>query len=168
MYGSRGIAKRGKKMKPFFQFCLVNFRRVLYRINYFVLRNLVSSVGTGVRVYGMPYIQAPENISIGCDCTINHGVVLNGRGGIHIGNNVRISSGCVIETGMLTLDAPIRVHSAKSIVVEDNVWIATRAILLPGVKIGKNSIVAAGALVTRDVPENSIAKGVPARTYPLS
>ncbi len=52
---------------------------------------------------------------------------------------------------------------AKPIVIEKNVWIATAATILGGVTVGENSVVAAGAVVTRDVPANSLVAGVPAR-----
>ena len=51
----------------------------------------------------------------------------------------------------------------NSIVIEENVWIGTNAIILPGVKIGKNSIIGGGAVVTKDVPENVIVAGNPAK-----
>jgi acetyltransferase-like isoleucine patch superfamily enzyme len=52
---------------------------------------------------------------------------------------------------------------AKPIVIEDDVWIGTHAVILPGVRIGRGAVVAAGAIVTRDVPAGVIVAGVPAR-----
>ena len=52
---------------------------------------------------------------------------------------------------------------AKPIVIEDNVWIGGGAILLPGVTIGRNAVVGAGAVVSRDVPANAVVAGNPAR-----
>jgi maltose O-acetyltransferase len=52
---------------------------------------------------------------------------------------------------------------AKSIVIEDNVWIGGGAILLPGVRVGRNAVVGAGAVVTHTVPANTIVAGNPAR-----
>ncbi len=62
-------------------------------------------------------------------------------------------------------DIPMRTQGLKniSVTIEDDVWIGSRVIILPGIKIGKGSIIGAGAVVTKDVPEYSIVGGVPAK-----
>ena len=58
-------------------------------------------------------------------------------------------------------------ETRKGVKIENGVWIGTRAVILDGVKIGKNSIVAAGSVVTKDVPEFAIVAGVPAKVIKL-
>lgn len=159
-----------------------------------LLSILVKECGNPIFVYSWPRLYYPENITIGDHTSINHGVVMSGEGGIDIGKYVSISSYAILETGglklheiavekenaptenlgirkFLNLTLPLknypREHEYKPIVIGDNVWIASRATILAGVTIGDNSVVAAGALVTKDIPPNSIAMGVPAKWKPL-
>ena len=87
-------------------------------------------------------------------------------GEIHIGNHVLIGPGAGIFTAIHPTDPPIRntgLEAQKSIIIEDGVWIGGNATILPGVRIGENSIVGAGAVLTKSIPKNSIAIGNPAR-----
>jgi acetyltransferase-like isoleucine patch superfamily enzyme len=108
-------------------------------------------------------------VSVGWGCAINTNAVLYGTGGgITIGNQVRIAAQTVLVTTshcFARLDLPIadQGFTAKPIVVEDDVWIGTGARVLGGVRIGRGSIVAAGAVVNRDVPSLSVVGGVPAK-----
>jgi len=162
---------------------------------YLFLSVLVKELGKSVLVYAWPRLYYPEKITIGDYTSINHGVVMSGEGGIDIGQYVSISSYVILETGglklkeipaldeesssveylglktLLQLTLPVknypREHQYKPIVIGDNVWIASRATILSGVTIGDNSVIAAGALVTKDIPPNSLAMGVPAKWKPL-
>ena len=93
---------------------------------------------------------------------------IHGNGGVTIGNNVMIAARCAINTVSHhydRVDLPMceqGVH-CDPVVIEDDVWIGIGAIVLQGVRIGRGSIIAAGALVNRDLPPGSIAMGVPAR-----
>jgi maltose O-acetyltransferase len=140
---------------------------VRIRINTFVLRRVIAETGKGVRAYGFPNLISPESIRIGDRSTVNYGVVINGRGGVTIGRRVRLSSNVALESEFLQVDRIPRKHSTKPIVIEDNVWIGSGAIVLAGVTVGRNSVVAAGAVVTKDVPPGCIAAGVPARALPI-
>lgn len=85
---------------------------------------------------------------------------------IHIGQNVSISPGVVLHTATHSIGFGSRrmnlTPQAKSVVVEDGVWIGMHSLILPGVRLGRGCVVAAGAVVTQDVPENSLVSGNPA------
>jgi len=132
-----------------------------------LLKMLVKDMGHGVRVYSWPDVYYPDRVSIGNDVTLNPGILIEARGGVRIGNNVRISPFVVLETSYLEFHHKEREHACAEIVIEDDVWIATRATILSGVTVGKGSVIAAGAVVTKNVPPGHVAKGVPARFEPI-
>jgi acetyltransferase-like isoleucine patch superfamily enzyme len=102
-----------------------------------------------------------DKISIGHNCLIGFNCRLDGRGVLKIGNNVNISSHTIFETG--SHDFTTFEDRFQPINVKDNVWIGTRALILQGVTIGEGAVVAAGAVVTKNVPEYTIVGGVPAK-----
>jgi maltose O-acetyltransferase len=132
-----------------------------------MLSLILKRLGRGVLCYGWPTITFPERVEIGDGTTINQSVFMGGRGGITIGREVRLSTGSILETAYLHREPGKRIHAAKPIHIGDNVWVASGAMILAGVTIGRNSIVGAGAVVTKDVPPDSLALGVPARARPL-
>lgn len=105
-----------------------------------------------------------KKIQIGNNCMINPGVLLDGRiGKIVIGDNVDIARDVYIYTAQH--DPHCDYHSIKSgdVIINDYVWIASRVTILPNVVLGKGCVIACGAVVTKDVPENKIAGGIPAK-----
>ena len=110
------------------------------------------------------YTDCGKNITVGKNVFINTGCRFQDQGGIRIGNDVLIGHNVVLAT--LNHDfAPYNratMHPAP-VHIEDRVWIGANATVVPGVTIGENSIVAAGAVVTKDVPPNTIVGGVPAK-----
>ena len=105
-----------------------------------------------------------KNISIGRNVFINSGCRFQDHGGITIGDGALIGHNVVLATLNHDIDPRRRsdMHPAP-IFVGNNVWIGANATILPGVTIGDGSIVAAGAVVTRNVPINVIVGGVPAK-----
>ena len=100
---------------------------------------------------------------VGEKTTLGRNVLIDFSGGLEIGNRVMISEGVVTQTHNHGYD-PFSVPEFSPMMIEDGVWIATRAIILASVKrIGRNSIIAAGSVVTKDVPENAIVAGSPGR-----
>ncbi|WFU75671.1 acyltransferase [Bradyrhizobium sp. CB2312] len=86
-----------------------------------------------------------------------------------MGDYVRLSEGACVETGGLDIGGPLPYsHVSKPIVLGKGVWLGYRSTVLAGVTIGEGSVVGAGAVVTKDVPPNSIAIGCPAKTFPKS
>lgn len=109
-------------------------------------------------------VRMPSNIEIGNNNVFNKDVFLDGRGGkIIIGNNVDIAQ----QTNIWTLDHEVNSINHTTIgrntIIEDHVWIGSRATILPGVTIGKGAVIGSCALVTKDVPPMTIVGGVPAK-----
>ncbi len=123
-----------------------------------------AAVGSQVRLRMPVVIYHPEGLRLGSQVDVGEFVVLRASGGLTIGDRVLIAAHAVLTTRGHPRDLPRwgRVEDAP-IRVEDDVWIGAGAIVLPGVTIGRGSIVAAGAVVTADVLAGSVVAGVPAR-----
>ena len=105
-----------------------------------------------------------KHTTIGKNVFINHGCSFLDLGGITIEDDVLIGPQVKLVTENHPVDPSNRKSlDLKSIHIGKNVWLGAGAIILPGVTVGENSIVAAGAVVTKDVPSNTIVGGVPAR-----
>ena len=107
-------------------------------------------------------------IRIGRDSLIGEFCVIRGPGGVNIGDRVYLSPGVHIYSSDHVLDDPNQSFVEQGVVckgvfIEDDTWIGAMAIILDGVRIGKGSVVAAGAVVTADVPPHTMVGGVPAR-----
>lgn len=127
-----------------------------------VLQRLLKYLGNQTDVCRNVEFMHPQNISIGNGCVVNKLTLLDGRGGkLLIGNHVDIAR----EVHIWTLEHNARTHEAKGgdVIIGDYAWICSRVTILPGVRIGKGAICAAGAVVTHDVPEDTIVAGVPAK-----
>lgn len=106
---------------------------------------------------------APENISIGDFCTIGDSCFLDGRSGLTIGRSVNLGSHVSIYTREHDVHSPDFAETGAPVVIEDWGWVGSHAVLLPGVRVGEGAVVAAGAVVTKDVPSYTIVGGVPAK-----
>lgn len=116
-----------------------------------------SSIHMGVRFFSL------RNLTIGDDTIIGWGCFLDGRERLSIGSHVDIASEVMIYNSEHDLNSDdFKAHNAP-VEIADYVFIGPRAIILPGVKIGRGAVVAAGAVVTRDVPDFAIVGGVPAK-----
>lgn len=105
----------------------------------------------------------PNNIAIGEDTIIGDHAFLDGRAAIRIGDHVDIASLVMIYNSEHDLETEDFVAREEPVEIGDYVFIGPRAIILPGVKIGKGAVVAAGAVVTKNVPDFAIVGGVPAQ-----
>lgn len=104
------------------------------------------------------------NISIGNSCYINHDVTILDSFEVSIGNNVFIAPKVVISPVTHPLEAKDRRNlTGKKVVIEDDVWICAGAVILPGVTIHKGAVIAAGAVVKKDVEANTVVGGIPAK-----
>jgi maltose O-acetyltransferase len=142
---------------------------------YKLIRNLILQFygrfifGKQVYILGRFTVVNRKNVHVGRNCAINHDVFLLGRDEIRIGNNVILSTRCMLlDAGFdvdkyLSFDTPDYEYKKSYIHIEDNVWIGAGAIVLPRVTVGRNSIIAAGAVVTKDVPPYVVVAGNPAK-----
>lgn len=111
------------------------------------------------------YTSGGEHIQVGCNVFINQNCTMYDLGGIDIGDNVMIGPNVSLTTSSHPIEPSQRraFVVAKPIVIERNVWIAASVTIIGGVTVGENSVVAAGSVVTRDVPRNTLVGGNPAR-----
>jgi len=100
---------------------------------------------------------------LGKGSVINASCRLDTRGGIIIGDGVSVSADVIILTADHDMDDDNFIGRTLPVVILDNVWIGTRAMILPGITIGKGAVVASGAVVTKDVPDYTVVGGVPAK-----
>ena len=134
------------------------------------IRNLLSEI-TGsvidesVAVFTPLYINYGKNLKIGRNVFINFDCVFLDLGGITIDDNVLIAP----KVSLLSEGHPLSPKDRQSLVpgpihIKQNAWIGAGATILAGVTIGENAVVAAGAVVSKDVPANTVVGGVPAKT----
>lgn len=124
----------------------------------------LRSCGSAVRIDRRVFIWGGGGLDVGSNVDINGYTVIYASGGVRIGDNVLIAANCVI-TSVTHPMATAERHQLVSAPVElrDNCWLGAGAVILPGVTIGRNSIVAAGSVVTKDIPDNCICAGAPAK-----
>lgn len=142
-----------------------------------LLEQVGFQIGEGTTFLGQPRItggaQLPHNLIIGRECVIEMGVTFDLEERITLGDRVTLGHQVMILTSTHELGPPQ--HRAGNVTrspvtIGDGVWIGTRAIILPGVTIGAGAVIAAGALVNKNVEPNTRVAGTPARvdtTVPL-
>jgi len=131
-----------------------------------ILRQLLGQIGQNSIIEPPFYCSYGRHIHLGDHAYLNVLCTILDGNEVHIGHHVMIGPAVQIYTAAHPLEAQPRNQGwevAKPVVIEDNVWIGGGAILLPGVTIGRNAVVGAGAAVSRDVPANTVVAGNPAR-----
>ena len=140
-----------------------------------LLREMFGSMGKGVHVDIDFHCECGKHIFIGDKVIINMNCTFVDNNRIEIGNNVLIASNVQIYTATHSVRLDERMVQnwsdgqevcrtyALPVKIEDGVWIGGSVIILPGVTIGRNSVIGAGSVVTRSVPENCVAVGNPCR-----
>jgi len=110
------------------------------------------------------YTDCGKRTLFGKNVFLNCGCFFQDLGGIYIGDNVQVGPGVTITTVNHNLDSERRGERfPEAVVIKNNVWIGASALILPGVTIGENVVVGAGAVVTKDVPDNTVVAGNPAK-----
>ncbi len=132
------------------------FRKLFYRL-------AGMKIGKGSVVHMWAGFFEPEGIVIGNNTIIGDHAFLDGRAPLIIGNHVDIASSVMIYNSEHNLEKDDFSAITEPVWIGDYVFIGPRAIVLPGVKIGKGAVVAAGAVVTKDVRDFAIVGGVPAK-----
>jgi acetyltransferase-like isoleucine patch superfamily enzyme len=124
-----------------------------------------TTVDATFRLIPPVYSEHGLSICVGRNVFINQGCTLNDVGGIEIGDDVLIGPRVSLITSGHPLDPNHRRRQivAAPIVIQRNVWLGAGAMVLQGVTVGEDSVVAAGAVVTRDVPSGTLVAGVPAQ-----
>ena len=116
----------------------------------------------GVTILTPAQIDFPGQISFGKQVFINHSFTAMSIGGIEMGDNVQIGPHVTIVTDNHDLKQRY-VLKCRTVVIGDNAWIGAGATIMPGVHIGENAVVAGGAVVTKEVPANTVVGGNPAK-----
>jgi maltose O-acetyltransferase len=141
------------------------YRRLRTAILRCWLKLILKKCGARLQVQRPFVILGPAQVAIGDDVSFGAYLHIWGMGGVTIGNRVMIGSHVAITslTHDYTAAAMKGTSIARPIVIEDDVWLGTHCVILPGVCVGRGAVVAAGAVVTEDVPPYTVVAGVPAR-----
>ncbi|EEU30727.1 putative maltose O-acetyltransferase [Limosilactobacillus coleohominis 101-4-CHN] len=133
------------------------------------IREVIGKI-TGHKIDDSVEIRLPirsdygANLKIGKGVFINSGVMFTDLGGIELADNVLVGPNATIISVNHPLD-PQKRHTVemKPVYIDKNAWLGANSTILPGVTVGQNAVVAAGAVVTKDVPANTVVAGVPAK-----
>lgn len=120
-------------------------------------------IGNGSAIHMWANFFQPKNIEIGEDSIIGDHCFLDGRASIKIGSHTDITSQVLIYNSKHDINDPEFKAIESPVEIGDYVFIGPRAIIMPGIKIGKGAVVAAGAIVTKDIAPFKIVAGVPAK-----
>ena len=131
-------------------------RNLIYRL--FGIQLGVHSV-----IYSGAEIRTPKKLTIGAGSIIGHGAILDARHGIRIGRNVNFSTGVWIWTLQHDYRDAQFAATGGPVEIDDDAWLSCRVTILPGVRIGRGAVVAAGSVVTKDVEPYAVVGGVPAK-----
>ena len=127
------------------------------------LQRQIGHVGSNVAIDPRTFLWSAARVSIGNNVQINGYTFVYGRGGVEIGDGVMIGANCVISS----VSHPVAIAERSTMTeakvkIGARVWLGASVVVLPGVEIGENSVVAAGSVVTKSLPPNVVAAGVPA------
>jgi maltose O-acetyltransferase len=136
-----------------------------YRLRrWYLTRILRCTIAPGACIHSGCWVTG-FRLNVGQHSVINRNCRLDARGAIHIGANVSISPECYLISSSHDSHSPSFAGSTKptAVTIHDYAWLGVRALVLPGVTIGRGAVVGAGAVVARDVPPMAIVAGNPAR-----
>lgn len=146
----------------------LSLQRPLWPISKLFWRHVLKSIGKNTQIMRGVEIIHPHRVSIGRDVYIGKNCAFYGYEEIFIGDNSLIARDTILLTRshiFSQTDIPIRQqgYTSAPIIIADDVWIGARTTILPGVTIGRGSVIAAGSIVNKSVPEFTIVGGVPAK-----
>ena len=185
----RETMKGSPKIKRLLDYIIMNQRDARPRWYIRLLAPFYQHRGRGSKIYGSVRMDTPpyRKFSLGRRSVVeSYACINNAVGDVVIGDHTRIGLHCTV-IGPVTIgshvnlaqgitvtalnhnfeDAGLRIDeqgvSTKAVTIGDDVWIGTNAVILPGVNVGSHCVIAAGAVVTKDVPAHSLVAGVPAK-----
>lgn len=129
----------------------------------FFLRLLKARIGKKVGLYRSFEVRSPWKMRIGNSTIVGHRALLDARMGLTIGSNVNISNEVMIWSLHHDYNSPGFDNAGAPVVIEDYAWLCSRCIILPGVTVGKGAVVAAGAVVAKNVAPYTVVGGIPAK-----
>ncbi|QDT15524.1 Galactoside O-acetyltransferase [Alienimonas californiensis] len=128
-----------------------------------LLRAFGATIGKGLVMKPRVRVKDPRNLVIGDHCWVGEGVWIDNLAQVTLGNDVCLSQGAYLCTGGHNYARASFDLVTGPITVEGQAWVGAKAVLLPGVTVGAGAVVAAGSVVTKDVPPGMIVGGNPAR-----
>ena len=131
-----------------------------------IIKNIIGCIKGDFVITAPFYCDYGSNITIGNNFYTNHNCTILDGAKVTFGDNVFIAPNCVFSSAGHPIDSSQRAQGleiALPITVGDNVWIGANVAVLPGVSIGNNTIIGAGSVVNKDIPEGVIAAGVPCK-----
>lgn len=131
-----------------------------------ILRELLGEMGRETVITPPFWCDYGYNITVGDFFYSNHNLIITDGARVAFGDHVFVAPNCCFTTAEHAIDPEMRkagIEVAKPITVGNNVWIGAGSTILAGVKIGDNSVIGAGSVVTRSIPANVVAVGVPCR-----
>ncbi len=131
-----------------------------------ILKKLFAAMGENCYIEPPLHANWGKHVHMGNDVYANFNLTLVDDADIHIGNNVMFGPNVVVDTAAHPIRPDIRKNKVQfnvPVIIEDNVWVGAGVIILPGVRIGENSVIGAGSVVTKDIPANAVAYGTPCR-----
>lgn len=131
-----------------------------------IIKQIIGCIKGDFVITAPFYCDYGSNITLGSNFYANHNCTILDGARVSFGDNVFIAPNCVFSTAGHPVDAGQRAQGleiALPITVGDNVWIGANTAVLPGVSIGSNTVIGAGSVVNRDIPDGVIAAGVPCR-----
>jgi acetyltransferase-like isoleucine patch superfamily enzyme len=153
-------------------FLLIMFRNmpgyIGIGIRYIFLKSLALSCGKNVKVKSYVLLSHLDNLEIGNNVSINEFCSVGCLGGVSIGDNVAIAHGTtILSTEHDFLNQSQGVKEAPTITkktkIGSGVWLGAKTVITAGVVIGENAVIGAGSVVTKDIPADTVAAGVPAK-----
>ena len=126
------------------------------RLRVKVLRAFGAEIGSGVLIRHDVTIQWPWKLSIGDNTWLGVGVAIANIDEVTIGSDVCISQQAFVCSGSHDLRSPVFEYDNGPVVIENGAWVCARAVVLRGVRVGANSVIAANAVAAQDVPPNTM------------
>jgi maltose O-acetyltransferase len=157
-----------KRLRRFSLFRMFSWMRDQYLIDTMEYTAKFKSCGTGVRIDRGVSISHCDMVTVGDNVIIHRGVLINARGGLHIGNNSGISYNSVIWTGHHNYENAERIPFDDKVIlkpvrINDNVWVGSNVCISGGVEIGEGAVIGMASNVTKDIPPLAIVLGNPCR-----